>query len=936
MAIGRNGRRSRFSDRFGRKEESLAERPHSIQTTWHSMAKDAVIEELKTRKEGLTEQEASQRLQEHGPNILPAKKPPTVLEVFLRQFLSPLIYVLMAASLLSALIGDMKDAIFILIVLLINAVIGTIQEVKAEKSAERLQSLLKTASRTRREGVEVTIPAEQLVPGDIVLLESGARVPADIRLISLSNLTIDESLLTGESVPSSKHVEEVDAGVVVSERKNMAYAGSVVATGRATGVVVATGAQTEIGLIAETVSRTDDTKPPLLVRLEKFSKQISYLVLGASALLAIIAVMRGTSLIDVFFMAVALAVSAIPEGLPVAVTVALAIRVVRMSRRNVLTRRLAAVESLGSCTCIASDKTGTLTVNKQTVKTAWLPDCGWLSVTGEGYNGEGVVTAADGGPPPESCRPLIDGLARASVLCNEAFLVRSGEGWRHSGDAVDVALLAFGIKAGTDVEMLRGESKMIGDIPFESERMFAARFFSGDEGVEVAVKGAAEVVLGFCDSMLVDGHHAPLDRTGVEAAAAELSGNGYRVIAVASGRIGAERSSGFTADNVRDLSFVGLLGLIDPPRPDVKDAIAKCSSAGIMTVMITGDHPATAFSIAKELGIAGSWDEVVTGQQLLQLGSPDDPEFLRAVEGKRVFSRVTPIQKLDIVGALIKLGHFVAVTGDGVNDAPALRKANIGVAMGSGTDVAKDASSIIVTDDNFASIVSGVEEGRYAYENVRKVTYLLVSTGAGEIVLFLLAILSGIGDANGAPIFPLLAIQLLWLNVVTNGIQHVTLAMEAGDPKVMSRKPRSPSEGIFDKLMVRQVAVSAAVVGVIAFSVFYYLYEVSGLDAFKASNLTFLLMVFIENVHVFNCRSERDSAFKVPIRNNYALLAGVLGAQAIHLLAMNIPLMQDVLRVEPVSLVEYGSLLAVALTILVAMEIFKWVVRRRENGTGSI
>jgi len=380
---------------------------------------------------------------------------------------------------------------------------------------------------------------------------------------------------------------------------------------------------------------------------------------------------------------------------------------------------------------------------------------------------------------------------------------------------------------------------------------------------------------------------------------------------------------------LKGLTFLGIIGMIDPPRPEVRDAISKCSRAGVRVVMVTGDHPSTAFAIAKDLGIAALPSEVTTGKELEMLGDPLGPEFAEKVSGSKVFARVTPIQKLHIVDALIRLGNFVAVTGDGVNDAPALRKANIGVAMGSGTDVAKDASSIIVTDDNFASIVSGVEEGRYAYDNVRKVTYLLVSTGMAEITLFILALLFGaFDDETGKFIIPLIAVQLLWLNVVTNGIQHVTLAMEEGDPKVMERPPRDPKEGIFDRSMVRQVMVSATFMGIVAFAVYYYFSSYNGYTALQASNFTLLFMVMLENVHVLNCRSETDSLFKIPLSRNYPLLLGIIGAQGLHILAMNTPLFQDLLSIQPVGLAEWASLLALALMLLLTMEIYKMMVRR--------
>lgn len=911
-----------FSGYFRRNGRERVYEEKTPRVKWHSLDIDEAMSKLSALKDGLDDQEVQHRRKEFGPNQLPSRKPPGVVEVFLRQFLSPLIYVLLAAALISLLLDDVTDAAFIMIVLLINAIIGSIQELKAEKSAEQLQKLMRTTARVKRDGRETVVPAEDLVPGDIVLLESGNRVPADLLFLSTNNLSVDESLLTGESMPAEKNTGKVDPEAVVGDRRNMAFAGTTVATGRGVGVVASIGAHTEIGTIAQAVTETVSAKPPLLIRLEKFSKQVSYLVLAASALLAIIALLRGIELLEVFFLAVALAVSAIPEGLPVAVTVALAIRVTRMSKRNVLTRRLAAVESLGSCTCIASDKTGTLTVNKQTVRAVWI-DGTEHRVSGEGYNGEGEVMTQDGGALSDGSLNVVRKLASAGALSNEGTLVKRGEAWENSGDAVDVALLALAYKSGIDPNAERDAVETVLDVPFESERMFAAKYFRREGRQMVAVKGAIEALLPKCRGIMTTTGRKEIDPQEVREAAETMAGQGYRVLAIATGE-----GDKVSEEELPDLCLLGLVGLIDPPRPEVREAVEKCRCAGIKVVMVTGDHPATALAIAKELSIAEDGSQVVTGAELEAIGDPDVPAYLEKVSSSKVFARVTPLQKLEIVDALIRLGNYVAVTGDGVNDTPAMRKANIGVAMGSGTDVAKDTSSIIVTDDNFASIVAGVEEGRYAYDNIRKVTYLLVSTGAAEIVLFLLAVFIGVTAEDGKLILPLIAIQLLWLNVVTNGIQHVALAMEGGDPKVMRQPPRDPSEGIFNRQMVQQVLLSALTMGVMAFAAYFLLYEVWGYSAFAATNLVFLLMVMLENVHVFNCRSETESAFRVPLSRNRLLVFGVLGAQGVHLLAMQIPLMQEVLRIEPVSIWEWLAALGAAVLLLAVMEVYKFLRRR--------
>ncbi|MDH7497215.1 MAG: HAD-IC family P-type ATPase [Syntrophomonadaceae bacterium] len=909
----------------------MARRRESAGVPWHALAGGEVLARLGSSLAGLGEEEVAARQERYGRNVLPAGHVPSLPVVILHQFLSPLIYVLVAAAALSVAIGDDKDALFILGVVLLNAAIGAFQEWKAETSAAALQSLLKTRATVRRAGVEKDVDAEELVPGDIVLLESGQRVPADLRLLSVNNLGVDESFLTGESLAQAKNAEVLpDEQAPVADRSNMAFAGGTVLTGRGVGIVVATGPDSEVGRIARSVSEAEAAKPPLVLRMEKFSRQVSLVVLGASAMLAVVAFSRGMAAAEVFFLAVALAVSAIPEGLPVAMTVALSVATSRMARRNVIVRRLTAVEGLGSCTYIASDKTGTLTVNQQTVRLLQLPGGERFTVTGEGYAGQGEVLPEEGGALSAAEAAHLQMLVRAAVLCNEAGLTHdpaSGE-WQHHGDAMDVALLALAFKLGMDPHEVRRRVITEGEIPFESERRYAAQFYRENGEIEAAVKGAVEAVLPFCDTMLTAGGPRALDAEAIAGQAQDLAEKGFRVLAVATGRAGqGVELPAPAAHQVPRLTLLGLVGFIDPLRPEAREAVERCRRAGIEVAMVTGDHPATALAIARELGIADWSKEVVTGAELEELGDPQGAAFCEKIRSARVFARVTPLQKLYIVNALIQAGHFVAVTGDGVNDAPALRRAHIGVAMGSGTDVAKDAASIIVVDDNFASIEAGVEEGRFAYDNVRKVTYLLISTGLAEVVLFALALLFSL------PI-PLVAVQLLWLNLVTNGIQDVALAFEGGEPGALERPPRKPQEGIFNRLMINQVAVSGLTMAGVAFLAWFWLLH-SGWEEAQARNLLLLLMVLMENVHVFNCRSERESVFDVPISRNYLLVGGVLAAQGVHQLASYLPVMQRVLGVAPVSLAEWGTMAFMALAVLLVMELFKVLMARRSEQAGQ-
>ena len=892
---------------------------------WHALSEEDALNELQTSRDGLSSEEASKRLGQYGVNALPIKEPPTVWSILLHQILNPLIFILIAAGLASLAIGEMADSIFIFIVIVLNSSMGAYQEYSAEKSAHSLQKMLKINALALRDGNKMEILAEKLVPGDIVFLDPGKKVPADIRLLDVSGLEADESFLTGESIAAGKSSELLDEEVSVSERKNIAFAGATITSGRAMGVVTFTGMNTEVGKIAENVTLSESAKPPLVLRMESFTKQISVLVLFFSLIMAFILWLQNTAPAEIFFFVVALAVSAIPEGLPVALTVALSIATSRMSKRNVIVRKLTAVESLGSCTVIASDKTGTLTVNQQTVKLIEFPNGKSYKITGEGYNGEGEVRPSETGDLQKGDKEHLEKISKLGILTNEAGLKQEDDRWVYHGDAMDVAFLALGFKLKQDPETIRKEFSLAGEIPYESEHKFSAAFYKENGNVYVAAKGAVETILGFCDQSIDNGSSANLDPETIEKRALAMAEKGYRVLAIAGGQYSDfEKSEDYKGKDLPPLNFYGLIGFIDPLRPEARDAVEKCRDAGIKVLMITGDHPATAASISEEIGILEKNEKVVTGSELENIGPVDSPAYEKMVCSTHVFARVSPMQKLDIVDALIRKGEFVAVTGDGVNDAPALRKANIGVAMGSGTDVAKEISSMIVTDDNFSSIVAGVEEGRFAYDNVRKVIYLLISTGTAEVFLFIASIIAGLP-------LPLLAVQLLWLNLVTNGIQDVALAFEGGEPGAMKRKPRKTNERIFNPLMIQQTLISGFTMGLIAFGFWFFLKNFQGMEETHARNMVLLLMVFMQNAHVFSCRSEKVSAFKVPINRNIVLVFGVLIAQGIHILSMHIPFMQNVLRVEPITFLEWVEVLVLAIPLLLVMEIFKKVRKRNKN-----
>lgn len=882
---------------------------------WHAEPAEAVISALETSPRGLSEAEVRRRQQEYGPNLLPEKGPSPLWLIVLRQFVSPLIYILVVAAVVSLLVGDVKDAGFIAAVLALNAVIGAYQESQAEKSSFALRKLLRMHAQVERDGEIREVPAEAVVPGDIVWLESGNRVAADLRLLSTQGLDLDESLLTGESLAVSKDAEwNGEPSTPLADRRNIALAGSMVTRGRAKGVVVATGSATHVGQLALDVLSGAGGKPPLLARMERFTNQVAVGTLAAAILIGGLGILLWKhTLLETFFLVIALAVSAIPEGLPVAMTVALAVATSRMARRNVIVRRLTAVEGLGSCTLIATDKTGTLTCNELTVREVRLAGDAVYSVTGEGFTPQGEVLQ-DGRPvDPAEDAPLVEAI-QAAVLCNESDLYHHDGEWMWRGDAVDVAILSLGQKLGVVREVLLDQYPQVNQIPFESEHQFAASFHHlGDETV-VFVKGAPERVLAMCAEEFSETARARLD-----AAALDMAQRGLRVIAVARGRIPAVMTPADVPARPANLELLAFLGMIDPLRAGVCEAVAACHSAGVQVRMVTGDHRVTALAIARDLGLAERDDQVITAGELDGKSADELGDIIRSV---RVFARVTPRQKLEIVNAARQAGHFVAVTGDGVNDAPALRAANIGVAMGkAGTDVAREAAELVISDDNFSSIVAGIEEGRIAYDNIRKVVYLLISTGAAELMMVLLAV------ADGLPL-PLLPVQLLWLNLVTNGIQGVALAFEPGEPDTLRRRPRSPGESLFNRLMIERVVIAVLVIAVGCVAIFAAALK-AGCSEAEARNLLLLTMVLFEIVHIGNCRSETQSAFTRPLLLNPILFFGSLAAFLLHVVAMYLPALQQVLQAQPVSPVMWGVAIAVSLLVLPAIELHKlWWNRR--------
>jgi calcium-translocating P-type ATPase len=878
-------------------------------TIFHQMTVEEIIPHLKSDWKGLSTGEVNKRRDEYGLNKMPQPKSKSLIEIFFHQFLNPLIYVLIVAAIISIITGDIKDAIFIIAIILINSILGTYQEWRAENSALALRNMVKVKCRVKRDGDIHQIDSEELVPGDIVFLESGQKVPADLRLLEVNELSVEEALLTGESVAVNKTIEVVEGGneLSIGDRHNMVFAATTVQKGRAVGVVAATGMHTQIGHIADSLSTTESEKPPLIRRMEIFSKKISIIILIACVILGVIGYMGGMGAREIFFLMVAVGISAIPEGLPVGLTVALSIGTRRMAKRNVIVRKLPAVEGLGSCTLIASDKTGTLTMDQQSVKKIFVPGNKYYDVTGQGYNGEGEIV--NGEIKATELNEDLHSLILACVVANEGSLIKENEAWECSGDAVDVAFKALAYKIGKDPNYFLNQVKIVKMLPYESENKFSGAFYKQDGDLHFAMKGAVEIIVN-----KISGDESEAINTISE----EMASEGYRVMAVASGPVDS-----LEADQLPKLKLLGLIGMIDPLRAEAKDAVRECRQAGIEVVMVTGDHPATALAIAKQLGIASKSEEVITGAALWGMDDLNNNELANTLKDIKVFARVAPLQKQRIVEAKKLLGNFVAVTGDGANDAPALKSAHIGVAMGGGTDLAKEASSIIITDNNFASIAAGVEEGRFTFDNLRKIIYLLISTGAAELLTIAMAIFTNVP-------LPFLAVQLLWLNLVTNGIQDIALAFEKGDKDVMKYPPRKPDESIFNNLMNTQILISGITIASIVFGVWYYLIYTLDYNESHARTVIMMLMVLLQNFHVLNCRSETKSIFKLPFKNNYVLIAGMIIAQMLHISASYIPGLNSTLQLDHITFNEWIMLVPTAASILVVMEIFK-VWRRRQT-----
>jgi len=856
-----------------------------------------IEKELEASSKGLSKVEVVARQQKYGKNTLPKKEQDSVLKLFFSEFKDPMVILLLVAIVASLIAGEVVDAIAILFIVLIDAIMGTYQENKANNTAEALAKLVTTKVKVVRDDDIMSIDAEDLTIGDYVLLESGDKISADMRIVEAHNLMIDESVLTGESVQVNKNNEVIKKdNVIIAEQSNMAFSGTTVVTGRAKAIVVSIGLKTEIGKIADSINNAEEEKSPLTIRVEKLSKQISMLVLIVAVIIAVLLIIKDVPHHEIFLSVIALAVSAMPEGLPLALTMALTIASNKMAKKNVIVRKLKSAESLGSCTVIASDKTGTLTVNEQTAKKIILPNNDEYNISGTGFSFDGEVT----GNNIELAREI----ALLGVINNEADV----DEHQTVGDSIDIAFKVLGKKLNIETHRIRN----LEIIPYESENKYSAVFYEKDGETYCTVKGSLEVVKSFCsDINLINDD---MNSTILEEQNEGLAKDGYRVIALADGKI--KRQDKYSSEDIKNLTFKGMVGFIDPIRKEAVAAIDECRTAGIKVLMITGDHPLTAFSIAKDLKLINDYGEVTTGVEVDEEFEKGEKSFDNFIRCKFVFARVTPLQKLKIVESLKRQGEFVAVTGDGVNDAPALKAANIGIAMGSGTDIARETADMIIVDDNFKSIVAGIEEGRVAYANIRKIILFLISCGLAEVIFFCLSIILDFP-------MPLVAIQLLWINVVTDGIQDFALSFEKAEKGLLKEHPRDPKESIFNKELFQEIFVSGLFIGALVFSVWYFLLNNLNMEVSIARGYIMALMVFIQNIHVFNCRSEHRSIFSVPIKNNWLIVGGVVVSVTLQIIVMEVPFLSNFLQTTSVPFVHLIYLFSIALLVLVVMEAYK-------------
>ena len=902
---------------------------------WHSLNVKETIEALDAHNEGLTVPEAEARLDIFGPNEIKEERKISKWDILIAQVKNPLVYVLVAAAIISLIAGKTIDAIVIAIVIIFNTLIGFFQEFRAEAALEALMAQAAPEAEVIRKSIkkseymEMSVPAAYVVPGDIILLDEGTRVPADARLIESHNMEIEEAMLTGESFSVAKTVKPLEGDLSLGDRTNLVYGGTAVTRGRGRAIVYATGKSTEMGKIATLIQETEKAKSPLQIQTHDLSKKLGVVAFMVALTMVGVGLLVDLELQAIFLYALATAVSAIPEGLPAVMSITLAIGVNRMAKRNAIIRRLPAVDTLGAASVICSDKTGTLTTNKMTVQKIFAGSK-TIKVTGIGYNPEGSFQYKDKDFDP--CEdPDVRFALMVGSLCNDARLTEHRDGiryWDIKGDPTEAALVVAATKAGFHKEQLEKKNHRINELPFSSSTKYMATFHdNGDDEIWVFLKGAPEKVLSFCGSRQIDGEKQEMtaeDRKAIMRKNKDMANDALRVLGLAFTMIPRNKIELMKEDleygNDIDLTFVGLTGMMDPPRAEVSEAIERCKRAGIRVIMATGDHYLTGKAIARQIGIIDEDEWVYTGAEIDDM---DDDELDEVLKTASAFARVSPTNKHRIVGSLQRLGHVVAMTGDGVNDAPALQAAEIGIAMGiTGTDVTKETAEMVLTDDNFASIVNAVEEGRVVFQNVRKVVKLLLATNAGEILTLLSALI--LFTIDGLIITP---VQILWINLVTDGILDISLAMEPKEKEVMEEPPRKQNERIINKEILFNILIVAVVMAVGTLSMYQNTINANPLIA---QTVVFTTLAMFQVFNALNCRSRTQSIFKMKFFGNPYLLAGIAGSILLQIGAIYLPFMQQALETTPLTLGNWGLIVLVTSSIVVVDEIRKLIQRQLE------
>lgn len=897
----------------------MIEKQKLQETAWHTKSSDDALSEFEAdNKQGLSSNEAGKRRDKYGPNKIRTGEMKPWYIILLHQFTDPLIYILLIAAVVSLFIQEIIDASVIMAVVILNGAIGFIQETRARKAIRSLAEMSAPKAKVLRDGQKEEINSEDVVPGDIVVLASGGSVPADCRLLEARDLAADESALTGESEPVSKQTEAVDdEKAVPGDQYCMVFAGTHITSGRGKGIAVRTGEVSELGRIAEKTQEMEDVKTPIQEKMAWLGKAIGVAVFVLSLVVIGMGLFLGWELREIVRTAVALAVGTVPEALPIVLTVTLAVGVQRMAKRNAIIRQMPAVETLGSTTVIGSDKTGTLTENQMTVKAIWTGGSRF-EITGTGYNADGEIKSDQ--KDQKNTVEAVKKILLAGLLASETEKLPDEE-HEGGGDPTEMALMASALKGGYDIEETRKKYSQLDIIPFESEQKFMATLNKTPDGTAVFLKGAPEAVLDRCSRQLTsDGGEEDLDKDKAREIAEKLADEGFRVIGLAVGSADQENFEG--NDPGEDLIFAGFQGLEDPVRPEAVDAVKAAHESGIRVLMLTGDHARTARAIGHQLGLDDEDGRVEEGRNLEDMSDEDIDELVRAVN---IYARVSPEHKLKLVETLKGQGHIVAVTGDGVNDAPALQAAHLGVAMGkAGTDVAREASDMVLADDNFSSITNAVREGRVVFSNIRKVTYFLLSTGVGLVITILSALF-------GPWPLPYVAAQVLWINLVTKGLQDVSLAFEPGEPGLLQEPPRSPKEGVINKPVLMRMIGFGIYMAIGTLAVFWWVVQ-QDVSLELSRSVAMTQMVMFQFFHVFNCRSMHRSLFQMnPLGNPY-LLGSVGLALLAHLGILHLSWLQTVFRTEPLSPGIWIIIVAVSATILLVSEIDKIFIRRsRKN-----